>query len=578
MSGQLAVSKSPYPISEIFPKEAYQKAGKLMALHFLIAFKRPEATMISWLDQNPTCLNFSDLKYLKLTPLAVCVLMQNHQMAAKLLERGADPKIGDHHRWTCFHHAAVIGDDQMLALLMQNVNEAAAKKLLNDEKGSYEDLRELLNNKVASPEEEVCLYREGDAVTPCTGAKFADLTSAQYCKSVIVTGPELIRKWMKPAEEIKPNPMTSFFEERFVHCFQSPPRLSLGVDRALPPHGMDIFAEQAFNALQGIAIYGGVFENEPTDKEYLLKNVNGKKIRNLAGIINDGFPNCICRTMQFRGFSYTFLIATRNIKQGEKLFWNYGVGHSIKFDTPHFEFNTVELEHFLNTNSPVRVFESLQSVRSRKEGESINEVQKYLTEINQLEYCLETPSLWLYLLAKNRINALDEIHYLLKEKSWLFVAMELSVELLENRTNFAFACHLIGQFLQDNQQKHDLVKAVQEQLLEWSETYPAGLIYSYIDVFVNSLNSPISSINDWKSFQINFDFYVKFMEALYYFGSDVKTIKHDEFIPKIIENYNKITPNMKKRGLQQLIQAAQSLNDTSRRAILVKIIADLTRQ
>jgi ankyrin repeat protein len=144
MTTSSLASVNVYPIAQIFPKAEYGSV-KPMVLHYLIALDQPEKNIRGWLEKNQQFLNHSDENYLKLTPLAVCVLKQNKNMTEFLLSKGADPTIGDYKGWTPLHHAAVFGNNEILQLLIQKISEAVAKKLLNLEKGNYQDIIGLLN-------------------------------------------------------------------------------------------------------------------------------------------------------------------------------------------------------------------------------------------------------------------------------------------------------------------------------------------------------------------------------------------------------------------------------------------------
>ena len=151
-----------YSITEIFPKAKYINAGHAMALHYLVAFNQPEKNIQGWLEKHPESeyLNFSNQEHFGLTPLSVCVIVNNKSLARLFLNLGADPKIGDHQGWSAFHHAAIIGDQEMLILLIQEVGKSVAETLFNFAGGTYKDLLELITPPTISLPERVCYYRE----------------------------------------------------------------------------------------------------------------------------------------------------------------------------------------------------------------------------------------------------------------------------------------------------------------------------------------------------------------------------------------------------------------------------------
>lgn len=561
-----------YPIDRLFPRSDYKQAGQSMVLHYWIALDQPSEKTKSWIEKHPECLNYREEKHLKLTPLAVCVLKQNKEMAQLLLERGADPTIGDHQGWTPFHHAAILGDDAMLQLLMQKVEDSAAKKLLNSQRGNYQDLKNLVKAQIVTSEEKVCYHHEeGKEATVCTAKQFQTLTHARYCNSVIASPAELVKKWVDPQiEKVQDPKVKQFLEEEYQRCISNPPKISIGKDFSSLPHGFDVFAEEDLKAFQGITVYGGQLQHDSSNTEYLFDDINGEKIRNLGPMINDGFPNSMFVKVFSHGFGYYLSVAIRDIKKGEKIVWNYGAGHTIKLYSPHFELNSIELENYVTKNELINTVENLCRFSSSG-SDDLRELLSHFAKRERARYVLETPSLLLYLLSKNLFQSVEDIAQILHQNPGIFQLVGLQVEQLENRKEFARMCVGIGNFLKQHLTSghQELVTEVQKLLLEWSESIQIALVMNFSLYFINSLENDIKSIEDWNDFKKDLKPYVEFMESLHYYCSDVNEIKHSEYLSKIKESFESLSTKKKDQAFKDINAYAENL-DLSRKKVLLE--------
>ena len=82
-----------------------------------------------------------------------------------------------------------------------------------------------------------------------------------------------------------------------------------------------------------------------------------------------------------KGFVYSIILSTREISSGEKLYWNYGITHTIKLGIPHLELNTNDLINYaiwLNKN-----WKELKGIPNRK----LDSVKKYYSEEKNLDTC-----------------------------------------------------------------------------------------------------------------------------------------------------------------------------------------------
>ncbi len=330
-----------YPLGTIFPEKDYKRAGSEMVMHYWVVLDQPIEKIKEWVKKYPEWVNHRDPKFFNLTPLAVCARKGNHAAARVFLDNGGDPTLGDHKEWTPFHHAAVIEDKDMLKLLKEKVEDHAAKRLLTHHQGTYEDFQNLFSRRLPLPKEIVCDYREDGVVKPCTAKEFRERTGAIFCNHPFITPQEFIKLWMnrEDSEEIDPR-STLLQTDEYERYLSHPPRLSFGKESPSSPQGYDVYVEQPVKAFEVVTTYEGALESEPSQIEYFMEGINGKKIRNLGPMVNDGFPNCFCRKVVYKGILHLMLVAMKDLKSGEKLCWNYGINHGVKLDIPHIELNS----------------------------------------------------------------------------------------------------------------------------------------------------------------------------------------------------------------------------------------------
>jgi SET domain-containing protein len=420
-------------------------------------------------------------------------------------------------------------------------------------------------------------HEESKEVTECSAKKFQELTSATYCRSIIIAPGELAKRWAtKEIAQDHPPVVSKFLEEEYQRYISHPPKISIGKDRSSLPHGFDVFVEEDVKTFQGVTFYGGCLENNSSNPEYLLEDVNGEKFRNLGPMINDGFPNCMCVKVNDHGFRYHFLLAIRDIKKGEKLVWNYGAGHKTKLYSPHFELNPEELKYYIQRNPIAQNFERLGRFFSTES----NDCQFFLSNLaerERLSYVLETPSSMLYLLSEG-LFTVEDMAVVFAQESFLFQLANLSVEQLEIRKSFVQICCGVGLFLRQcsQQGQNDLVKEIQQILLHWSISLPISLIISFSAFFMNSLKFDIKSLGNWNDFKQDLGFYVKFMESLHYYSSNVNGIKHEEYIQKMEEHFEKLSKKKKTQGLEDMRAHAVNL-DIPRQKVLMEIHSRLSK-
>lgn len=548
-------------LKEIFPSEKYKEAGKQMVLHYFIALGQPDQMIVDWIDKNPTLINCKNESYLDLTPLIVSVLKGNNIVARTLLEKGADYKIGDHKGWTALHHATVIGNTDACELLRNNLR---VDKLLNSLKASFVDLERLINVKPAEDQEKVFYLRKAGKTEMCTALKFKEITKASYCNSVVVKPEKLMVYWRNKPENIEGIFPPEYAANSYQECLKNPLKISLGKLEQDALQGYDVFAEELIAPFKGITIYGGALETNPSCTEYLIENIDGKDIRNLGAMINDGFPNCVSIPVVVKGLRYYVILSLREIKLGERLFLNYGVGHTIKLSGLHLELNKDELIAYakhINTN-----FANLCSFTKNKNRRYV------LYEREKLKYLLDTPSALIYLLSQScfPLQAIASLDF----DNWdIFGKLSLDKEKYLNQVKIAKLCCGIEVGLQSIDVLKEVDAEIRAILFNWNTTLPTSLIANCLGYFVNSLQK-VKSIQDWNNFKSDLNNYLSFMEALLYFCSPIKP-NYMDFFPMIKINYLKLGPEKKAEGLKYIKNYVKGVNNQEKLELLNQLIKEL---
>jgi|GEM_PF-1524667 len=527
-----------YPITEIFPKAKYKNAGHAMALHYLIALNQPEKNIQGWLEQHPEYLNFSNQEHFGLTPLSVCVIVNNKNLARLFLDRSADPKIGDHQGWTAFHHAAIIGDQEMLILLVQKVGESVAETLLNFAGGNYKDLVELITPRPISLQERVCYYHEGEKeAVACTAEKFQSLTGVPFCHSVVVSPQELIKQWKNLKLEANPDPSAKA-ERVYLEYLNNAPKISFGRDSPESPYGFDVFAEENIKENQVITTYGGIADSDrpyTAHTIYSMNDVHSEKIRNLGAMINDGFPNCGCSLETIKGFRRLLFIAIRDIKKGEKILFNYGLTHPTKIyqSFPHFELNPGELERYVANGSLVEKLTTLSKGHSS------------FADRERLKYLLETPSSMLYLLSKGALKREELSHFFdFFEKQYNQAAIK----------DFILSCYKIEEtlepFLKRGQDK--LVENMRALLFYWVQSFPISLIMNEAQCIVEVIGRRLHSIDDFSAFKNSINSLLDFMNEIHSYGIGPERSYTEDFFNQIKAKFKKLSSRDSEIGLREV--------------------------
>lgn len=398
---------SLFPLkSEMFPRSSFSKNHRETALHFYLAHQN-RGSIDTWLGvvkaKHRTFVNEAEPRY-KLTPLAVAAMARDSHSAKKLLEMGADPKLGASHGWTPLHIAELQGDQEMITVLKAHDTALAT---IQDEQGlTPSELRARTEVQPAADDDQVFFYRnEAGEVVAGSAAKFRELTGAQFTSRVLVSPNALVGEWLDQAtrsesvEQDLLGELDDALRPNILKGFEEAPLYLQKNDL-----GYGVFAREAIAAGTPLMLYGGKIREARggvgvAENAYTHGEINGTDVRNLGPLVNDSFPNALfVRISHYDGLKdSTFLIATRDIEPDEEITVDYGGGHEVKRN--HTELNPERLEAYFKTHS-------LQNVLTGA-GNSVKDPLRYLDEGALFSYLAGTPSSMLHLLLKGLVKPLD---------------------------------------------------------------------------------------------------------------------------------------------------------------------------
>jgi hypothetical protein len=395
-------------------------------------------------------------------------------------------------------------------------------------------------NKITKKEEVVCYYREKDQVSLCTSEQFHQKTKALFSHSMIISRQELINHWVR-----RPNSRTfstdhaTFFLQIYNDYLQHPPLLSFGIDDN-SKCGYDVFAEQEIKAYHGVATYVGCLENAIKDETYTLEKINGAAIRNLGPMINDSFPNCIFSDVSYKGFTYQFIVAIRDIKQGEKLFFNYSITHPIKSYKTHFELNLSEFESYLATDFEKEI--QIYSPFSPQEYKTGTDSLKKLFNTERLIYLFHTPSVWLYLLSRDLHEPFNKMKAMLDSKGLMGKSLILNENDCKGIQTYVNKCSEVSQELSRLQETQtDISTAVKRSLGELNESYSFKTVNYLLDEILKRFKEKIDSIEEWNQYILDLKKYADLLDSVYtYLKYDTFDLEIKKFIDQLEERFSSL--------------------------------------
>lgn len=399
-----------------FPAKDYAslcKADRALTITYLVARDQKMATITQQIELLNK--NHPDWRHPKnswnLTPLHVAVWRLNHEAVHYLLEQKCDPLAKDALGFLPIHYAEAMGDQKCIAAL-----EAATKVQVV----SYRQLWEsLLQKPLANANKSVFSYEsDTGSIVEGDGNLFTRMTDgATFTPSIFFRNREALLDMI--SKELKSSlKRLDFFhyDPQIIESLSTediPLRLK---KQGVAGHG--VLAAKSLKPFVPVVIYAGEavtlkdHEKSALSGSYTLAPFEAHRYRNLGGMINEGFPNCIIDSIHHpSGIAYPVIVPLRTIEEGEELFLDYQREHSVK-KLKRFEFNLPEAYSFLAEKSLRAwilegLFPLMQAVGIQQNSLSTEKQRQYISLLTKVNYLICTPSLLISLLFEGHITVQD---------------------------------------------------------------------------------------------------------------------------------------------------------------------------
>ena len=543
-------------LGEIFPQNRYreiqrapqgdprkQQVAGTYIQHMLVA-DLSIATISRHIDQHSSWTNALNENFYSLSPLHVAVIKGNRQAVELLIKREADVSQKDHRGWTPLHHAAALGEDSILSLLIDKVGAQAAKRFLNNTQGCYEDIQRLVAPVLPQPEDNVCLFHDGTTLSPCSARKFQRLTGATYFDGIYADLSSLYMLWKDGGHLAEFNNWTP--SERLVAAFknfrQTPPELYFGKQSERAPQGFDVFTNQNHTPGEVVATYGGSLSveeprNRYQDVVYKSGDIDGMRYRNLAPMVNNGFPNIINTGMFVDGLFQEVFLTTRRINNNERLFFDYGFGNRIGCLFPYLELNSQDLlrfveEKFIRKN-PIHTFLISYGPSSNREKA-------------EFAYLLGSPSSWIYLISQGQgLKFLKDIELSLSalESGMNTRGPEIDLDQIEYRRIFIHWFRWLSKNFLKPQIAEDTQALFRRKLGEWVEKYALVVLVEAVITFCNRCRFGEGNLLSSPTFALTiFESLIKFINPIFLLAAKAQPLNEDEIlqIKRDVEEYARV--------------------------------------
>lgn len=353
----MTISKTNlYHLEEMFPQ-----VSKTDKLHSLIVYDQIEKGK----GENKRFIERLSLRELnrpatlyKLTPLHLAVIKGNKAFTEYLIKKGVELASRDLHGWTPLHHAIVTENHEIEMLLLQSIDSKFSREkaievleMKTDRGQCFLDLARVLSYRPESltKPEAISIMQEIDPeftfewprhvfnyvdkngeIVKGTPAEFLEQTNVCFTSKLITPPQVLIDRWRSEAAKktVVDRGLGYFLKKQYLETKGSLPSVYIKRNEKISQQG--VYASQTIEPLQIISIVGGVkyaARNSKLNKSctYLGK-VDGEKFRNIAYMINDGFPNVFYfKLKNVDGHSsLPVIVSSKRINEGEELLINYG--------------------------------------------------------------------------------------------------------------------------------------------------------------------------------------------------------------------------------------------------------------
>lgn len=361
----------------------------------------------------------NDLEYREynrgLTPLMTCVILDDVPTAKYLVNRKVSVLQKDFSDWTVFHHAAIKGNQTMLAILKsaEEVQTQNPEDLKNNWGLTYVMMEHLLKRTPPLSEQPVFNYFDETSqqvIHKASAQKFYELTQARYVQESLVRHDYFLDQWENfTGDDFNRSLfvcLKSYVEKNYTKYKTAIPDIYLKRSSI----GWGVYADRDIQPGEIVVHYAGEYVKKDSKSVYYAEHVDGKNFRNLGPLVNDGIPNLIPVHVTLDHLPTIVYVSTSFIQKDCELFIDYGFIHSVK-NGPYSCKNLDALILRLSEQGGIKkIFRSIETLLDFDEERYLQDFQKSLSLAylkSTFSYIFQTPSVLLDLVLHQSIPSED---------------------------------------------------------------------------------------------------------------------------------------------------------------------------
>lgn len=364
-----------------------------------IVYSSPELTFIE--NAISSCREWINKKYSKfqLTPLHLSVIRPcpHPEVISKLVQSEASVDSTDFKGFTPLMHAAIVGDQALIARLLQ---EKANPKVKNELDGTFEDYKRMVKPFIQQDDNIQDFVAQSSFIPDCLGS------NTTFIEHNVARPSVLAQIWNQPKAE---NLNVKNCLKKMIRDLKNQFEKQSGHAASAYIHRLEngrcgAVAAKLIKKGEPIGLYTGeVTLSQPDDVEYYFSPIDGKYYRGVLAMSNDGFPNSDALFIRpLKGLEeQALMFATEDIQPGEEIVWNYGSGHHVKWKG-HEEPRRQDLLDYFRLHSFEEIFESTKLLLNDRIPQ--NKIWDCYDQFIKLQYILKTPSSFIGLIEEKIID------------------------------------------------------------------------------------------------------------------------------------------------------------------------------
>lgn len=417
--------------NNLYPQNRY-KERTAFALNFLLAKDQPENTVLTYIEtlkaKNPERLTQKDPENSDLTPLHIAAMKANSQAANNILAAAKNQievrrmlNQQDAFGYTPLHMAALTSD----VLYQTFLNQGADPSIKNARGGTPADLLSLTGRVTVLRSKDTLFFED-----PATKEvhKVALMSEPQLAKlfpvgfihtdSPLYRSDRLHQLWLDNANLTAADLQTvSNFERRPPHLLIRECKEIQGDEKPFelvsrePLRRGVIISEYAglSSKLTQPKGFADAFAEVSQINAYATERFDSRLVGNESRFANCGFPNAMLRTLVYKGSPHSFLIATKDIEEGEPIVWDYGITMTHLVFGRQVLFNKESMRQFyLNKTSETWAQEAKTDIKQFQTITNPKAKERNFFEINVRHetymFAINNPTALLYLFFSESVD------------------------------------------------------------------------------------------------------------------------------------------------------------------------------